>query len=96
VQKAFQIAPPLEFCQGRYVANGLNPTTLDVTLEESRLFLSYPRSNKTALSPCSGSAFKNGGSSSCQISFSNFDRGKFQQLDIDQGGHHLTAFRLHE
>jgi hypothetical protein len=95
-QKVFQTTPPLEFCQGRYVADGLNPATVDVTVEENQLFLTHPRSTKTALSPCSGSTFKNGGSSSCQISFSNFDRGKFQQLDIDQGCHHLTAFRLHE
>jgi hypothetical protein len=95
-QKAFQTSPPLEFCQGRYVANGPNPITLDVTAEENRLFLTYPGSTKTALSPCSGSTFKSGDSTSCQISFSKFDQGKFQQLDIDQGGHHFTARRLHE
>jgi hypothetical protein len=95
-KKVFQSTPPLEFCQGRYVADGLNPATVDATVEENQLFLSYPEGTKTALSPCSGSTFKNGGSSSCQISFSNFARGKFQQLDIDQGGRHFTARRLHE
>jgi len=95
-QKAFQTTPPLEFCQGRYVANGLNSITLDVTAEENRLFITFPGNTKTALSPCAGSTFKNGGSSSCQISFSKFERGKFQQLDIDQGGRHFTARRLQE
>lgn len=95
-QKVFQTTPPLEFCQGRYVADGLNPATVDVTVEDSQLFLTYPGSTKTALSPCSGSTFKNGGSPSCQITFSKFDRGKFQQLDINEGGRHFTARRLHE
>jgi hypothetical protein len=95
-QKAFQAKPPLEFCQGSYVADGLNPATVDVTIEENQLFLTYPGSTKTALSSCSGSMFKIGSLSSCQISFSRFDRGKFQQLDIDQGGRHFTARRLHE
>lgn len=95
-QKVFQSTPPLEFCQGRYVAGGLNPATVDVTIEENQLFLTYPGSTKTPLSPCSGSTFKNSGSSGCQISFSKFDRGKFQQLDIGQGGRHLTARRLRQ
>lgn len=95
-QKAFQRTPPLEFCQGRYAADGLNPVAVDVTAEENQLFLTYPGSTKTALSPCSGSIFKYGGSSSCQISFSKFDQGKFQQLDIEHGGRHFTAFRSHE
>jgi hypothetical protein len=95
-QKVFQITPPLEFCQGRYVADGPNPATVDVTVEDSQLFLTYPGSTKTVLSPCSGSTFKNSGSPGCQISFSIFDRGKFQQLDFDEGGRHFTALRLHE
>jgi len=95
-QKVFRSTSPLEFYEGKYAANTLNPATADVTVEKNQLFLSYPGSAKIALSPCSGSTFKNGGSSSCQISFSKFDQGKFQQLDIDQGSHHFTAFRLHE
>jgi|HubBroStandDraft_5_1064220.scaffolds.fasta_scaffold281061_2 hypothetical protein len=94
-QKAFR-STPVEFCLGRYVADGLHPATVDVTIEENQLYLTYPGSTKTALSPCSGSTFKDSGSSGCQISFSKFDRGKFQQLDIGQSGRHLTAFRLHE
>ena len=95
-RRAFQTTPPLEFCQGRYVAKGPNSATLEVTIEENRLFFTYPGGAKTALSPSSGSSFKDGGSSGWQISFSNFDRGKFQQLDIDQGGRHLTARRFDE
>jgi hypothetical protein len=95
-QKVFQITPPLEFCLGRYVAEGRNSATVDVTIEENHVFLTYPGSTKTVLSPCSGSTFKIGSSSSCQLSFSKFDRGKFQQLDIDQGGRHFTALRSHE
>jgi hypothetical protein len=93
-QKAFQSSPPLEFCEGTYVSDTPDSPKMDVTVEENQLFLSLPGKTGTALAPCSGSAFRYGGSSSCQITFSDFDRGKFRKLDINQGVRHLTATRL--
>jgi hypothetical protein len=92
-QKAFQTSPPLEFCEGMYAADSPNSPEMDVTVEGNRLFLSLPGKTRTALALCSGSTFRYGGSSSCQITFSSFDRGKFQKLDINQGVRHFTAIR---
>jgi hypothetical protein len=93
-QKVLQSSLPLEFCEGTYVADSSDSPKMDVTVEENQLFLSLPGKARTALAPCSGSTFRYGGSSSCQITFSNLDRGKFQQLDINQGSRHSTAIRL--
>jgi hypothetical protein len=93
-QEAFQTSPPLEFCEGMYATDSPNSPEMDVTVEGNRLFLSLPGKIRTALAPCSGSTFRYDGSSSCQITFSNFDRGKFQKLDINQGVRHFTAIRL--
>lgn len=84
----------LQAYAGTYVVKHPLSLRVDVTAEGGQLFLTSSGKPKTALVRCSGLTFRYEDSPNCGVIFSIFDRGKFQQLNLDQGdGHRLVVRR---
>ena len=83
----------LQAYAGTYVVKHPLQLRVDVMEEGGQLFLTSSGKPKTALVRCSSLTFRYEDSPNCGVIFSIFDRGKFQQLNLDQGDGHPVVVR---
>ncbi len=87
------VAWSFESYTGVYVAEAPESFTAHISLEDGRLFVEIPGQKKTGLTAYSETLFIAPQPHCRRIVFSEYDEGKFHRLELDCGGHPISALR---